>query len=358
MPTYSATRGALDLVDIVGCDLSIPFTITEDAVAFAWAGVTVVTEIVVDRTGADAAVASFTFTTGASGAATLSLTEAQKTTLGVGTYRYSIVASVGDALQWSVYGQYSLANAYDNGQASTDGVAVTITAGTVAVAITASGMTSAQVAAVYQPLALTDAGGYYTTDTVVAALQQIGLEYGTKAGDGGGMLPTGALAQSVPRNTSMSNASILSSGRESMSAVWLNAGQVITNITFVSSTTALVTGANQWFSLRDANRVLLKVTADNTTTAWGALTARTLALAGGTYTVLTSGVYYLGIMVNAATPPTLVCAQGTNVNTVYNLAPVLAGSDGTNLGLTTPATAPATSPVLTSSNNFPYCYVT
>ena len=81
---------------IDGSDMSIPFTLTINAVAFVWAGSTVTTTIT-DLLDNPAAVTALTFTQGAAGAGTISLTAAQKTTLGVGTFKYSFVITVGTA---------------------------------------------------------------------------------------------------------------------------------------------------------------------------------------------------------------------------------------------------------------------
>ena len=156
--------------------------------------------------------------------------------------------------------------------------------------------------------------------------------------------------------TAMANGATLNSGKESAFLLWLNAGQIITSATFTSSTQALVAGTNQWFTLRNSSKQLLKVTADDTSTAWSATTSKTLTFSGGTYTVVTSGYYYVGIMVAAGTPPSLLqtTAGGSGA---YAIAPAIGGRDDVNTGLTTPATAVATLGAFTSANSIPYAYV-
>lgn len=165
-------------------------------------------------------------------------------------------------------------------------------------------------------------------------------------------LPTGALADTYERDDSTSNLSALSSGRMSLYAIYLRAGQVIANITFWSGTTPLAVGSNQWFALFDASRTRLRVTADDTSTAWGANAFKTLALASS-YTVPTSGLYYLGICVVASTVPTLTGRLPNSVG--VGLAPILSGI--ADAGLTNPASCPSPATPLTAQSARPYAYV-
>jgi hypothetical protein len=170
--------------------------------------------------------------------------------------------------------------------------------------------------------------------------------------------PTTAVAQTLGRTTPLTNAALLVSGREHLTAVYLVAGQSIASATYYSASTPLAGGNNQWFSLRSSARGLLKITSDDTSTAWSANTAKTLTFSGGAYLVPSTGLYYLGVMVNAGTAPSLVASSGgSGAFLVYAVAPVSNGHDGTNLGLTTPATAPATSAALTGNNSIPYAIV-
>lgn len=159
---------------------------------------------------------------------------------------------------------------------------------------------------------------------------------------GGSIPPTGAVAQSTSRALAHASSAQLLSGRAHYVAVPLAAGQVISSITFVSGTQAAVTPTNQWFSLYSLSGTTLSklaVTNDDTSTAWAANSAKTLSIASP-YTITATGTYYLGIMVAAGTVPSLQAA--TVSATVQALPPIVCGLDGTNTGLTTPATAPAT----------------
>lgn len=165
----------------------------------------------------------------------------------------------------------------------------------------------------------------------------------------------GVLAETLPRASHIASQSVLVSGRQSFVRLWLEAGMLVSNITFVSGTTAAVTPTAQWFSLYDDALAKLAVTADDTTTAWaGGPTRKTLAVASP-YTITASGFYRLGIMVAAATVPTLLGAASSSV--VIGLAPFILGADTTNTGLTTPSTAPNPAAALSAGGSIPYAYV-
>lgn len=168
-------------------------------------------------------------------------------------------------------------------------------------------------------------------------------------------LPSGAIAQSIPKNTQFNQSLSLVSGRLHLTAVWLRQGQTVTALAFSSAGTALATGSNQWFSLWDASRNKLAVTSDDTSTAWAAATIKTLNLTSS-YVVPSSGLYYVGIVVVASTPPNLVSGSvGGGGAGVAALAPILTGTS--NTGLTNPASAPSTASAITAGTNNPYLYV-
>lgn len=342
MATWSNQGGTATIIAVTGVDLSVPFTITENSVARAWSSDTT-TASIYDRDGTAATVATFTFTQGASGAATMSLTSAQLTTLGVGTFRYAVINSTSGGVETAwVVGQFSILNPWEGGTATT-GVTVAITTGggiTIDIAVTATAATQITVA---------DAGGYFAATNVETMGQELGARI-----NGLQRLPTSVIAQSIPRTQVRDNltASFVS-GQQSFVLVWLPAG-LISTISFSSATTAAITPTAQWFSVYSSARALLAVTADDTTTAWAANTIKTLTISGG-YTVPTEGYYYLGAMVAAATVPTLL---GYVSSTVSNVLPlIVSGRDTTNTGLTTPGTAPSTAAAFSVLAGDPYAYV-
>lgn len=119
--------------------------------------------------------------------------------------------------------------------------------------------------------------------------------------------------------------------------IHLQAGDLITNLSFVSGATAAGTPTNWWFALYSdaATPALLLQTADQTTTAWAAFTVKTLALSSA-YTVPRTGVYWAAIHVKATTVPTLLgtLAAKPIVTGERNLAQ----TSGSALTATAPAT--------------------
>lgn len=135
--------------------------------------------------------------------------------------------------------------------------------------------------------------------------------------------------------------------------IHLRAGDVITNVSVRSGATAAGTPTNYWLALYSNAAVpaLLAQTADQTSTAWAANTTKTLALASPV-TITETGVYWVGIMVAAATPPTLLgtVAAPAIVTGERNL------SQSSGAGLT--ATAPATIATPTAKQFVPYVVLT
>jgi hypothetical protein len=135
--------------------------------------------------------------------------------------------------------------------------------------------------------------------------------------------------------------------------IFLHAGDVVTNLSFVSGATAAGTPTNWWFALYSsaATPALLAQTADQLTTAWAAFTVMTKALASA-QTITASGVYYAAIMVKATTVPTLLGTLGVK--------PIVTGernlSQSSGAALTT--TAPATIATPTVKNFVPYVVIT
>lgn len=168
------------------------------------------------------------------------------------------------------------------------------------------------------------------------------------------LAPTGTVAETFPRQYHGASLAIGATGVLFLSAIYLPVGTTVTNITYVSAGTGAGTPTNQWFALYSSARAKLEVTADDTTTAWASNTAKTLALASP-YTTTSSGLYYVGICVVAATVPTV---NGKTVGTagVHAIAPILSGTSST--GLTDPASAPATAGAITATTGLPYVYLT
>lgn len=164
------------------------------------------------------------------------------------------------------------------------------------------------------------------------------------------LAPAGAVAETFPRGgTALGTVSVLTSGTLRLVAIALAAGRVVTSITFTSIGAASAP-TNQWFGLFSSARVALGLSADDTSTAWGANATKTLALTAP-FTVTTSGLHYLGLMVAAGTPPTLAGITSTSV--VTGQAPSLSGNTA-DTGLTAPPALPFTAGAITASGLMPY----
>ena len=152
-----------------------------------------------------------------------------------------------------------------------------------------------------------------------------------------------------------SDQSVLASGRLQLERIILGKGQVITGISFWSYLTALVTGSNQWFAIFDSNGVPLAFTVDDTSTAWGTQTKKSLNLTSP-YTVFVSGFYYIGICVVASTVPTLRSANITGRASGPAIDPPICGGRSST-GLTDPASCPNPAGAITPQALSPYCEV-
>lgn len=161
-------------------------------------------------------------------------------------------------------------------------------------------------------------------------------------------------AQTADRSMAHSDSAELASGTLHMALCYISGGVDLNQIDWVSGATAMVTGANQWSALYTRNRALLVKSNDATTAAWAANTVKSFTWDTGTfYTVPDSDLYYLALLVNATTPPSLVCAPILNT-TISGLNPVKAGRSTT--GLTTPATAPANAAAITARAAIPMAW--
>lgn len=150
--------------------------------------------------------------------------------------------------------------------------------------------------------------------------------------------PTGVMGETIPRLfVSVATVSLATTTLK-LSAIYLPKGTSVTNISWLSGTTPLAVGSNQWFSLFDNGRNKLAVTADDTSTAWAASTVKTLAVTGGPFVTTYDGLHFLGVLVVATTPPTLAGYQ--TLGTAVALTPALWGASTT--GLSNPASCPST----------------
>ena len=193
----------------------------------------------------------------------------------------------------------------------------------------------------------------YTSEGEWAHHDSNGGDYSASAPPTGNLGATGTIAETHPRELLAEvNTSALTSGTLRMQAIYLVAGQTVSNISVWSATTALATGTNQFFALYDSSRNLLAQSANNTSGAWAANSVKTLAMTTP-YKVPVSGLYYIGVMVAATTVPTLKGHTARTANQLAGAAPILAGNSST--GLTTSLPNPAAA--ITVDNNSFYAAV-
>jgi hypothetical protein len=152
--------------------------------------------------------------------------------------------------------------------------------------------------------------------------------------------PAGLYAEAYPARTASGNTAIAASGVEISVGVPLHVGDVVTNVTFVTATTAAVAPTAGYAVLRDPTGAKLAQTADFGSTARAANTVYTVALTAP-YTVLTSGLYYVGLSFTVTT--TVPTVHGFSfANAVMAGAtlsrPVLAKTHGSAVGAVAPDT--------------------
>jgi hypothetical protein len=149
----------------------------------------------------------------------------------------------------------------------------------------------------------------------------------------------------LPRNTATTNNAIGATGVAHATAIALQAGDVVTSITFVTATTAAATPTAGFIALYDATvsqsaPTLMAQSADFGSTARAANTAYTVSLATA-QTITTAGLYYVSISFTAGTVPTLAGMAYHNAvmsGIIITGMPTMAWTHGSAVGATAPAT--------------------
>lgn len=158
-------------------------------------------------------------------------------------------------------------------------------------------------------------------------------------------------AETLPRYLCGTDNAIGATGVGHATAVPLQAGDIVTSITFITGGTAAGTPTAGFAALYSSasTPALLAQTADFGSTARAANTAFTVALATAQL-ITTPGIYYVVISFTAGTVPTLrgITVGNAAVSGAIGLsAKVLAQTHGTSLGATAPATIATPSTVAT-----------
>lgn len=175
------------------------------------------------------------------------------------------------------------------------------------------------------------------------------------------LAPANTIAQTVPRQSSTVANLSMSTGVLQLAAVYLPAGAVINNFNWLSGSTAGATLTHQWMALYTSARVLVATSADATSGAIAASTPITYAVAtvaagaATSYTVPTSGLYYVGLMVaNGATQPSGSGITSTAAST--GIVPILSGTSTGSL--TTAPTFPTTATAITPTTGIIQMWLT
>lgn len=163
-------------------------------------------------------------------------------------------------------------------------------------------------------------------------------------------------AESIPRYAAVNDCAAAATGVMLSVGIPLQYGDVVTNLTFVSGGTAADTPLNWGFALYDTAGAKLAQTADQTTTAWAANTAKTKALATP-QTITTPGIYYAAMWMKATAVVTLAgsTTQHAVVAGALGLSAVILAQTS---GSTLTATAPSTITSATTVKEIPYVVAT
>lgn len=153
--------------------------------------------------------------------------------------------------------------------------------------------------------------------------------------------PEGFRRSNMPRHFVTNDYTTLTTQVLLSAAIALQAGDLVSAITFKSGGTAAVTPTNWWFCLHDdaATPALMAQSADQLTAAWAANTSKTLSLATA-QVIPRSGIYQASIMMKAGTPVSLlgVAALADAVSGFVTGEKRLAQNSGAALTTTAPAT--------------------
>lgn len=154
--------------------------------------------------------------------------------------------------------------------------------------------------------------------------------------------PSGIFAETIGREKCPEvNTTMPASGTLFLQMIYLKAGQVVSNISICSATTASATVTGNCVGLFDINRNLLATSA-NTTAAHAANTFRTYSMTTP-YTVTQDDRYYIGYYCTATTVATLKGGTAKTGGQLAAVAPILQGTSSTGLTTALPATAAAMS---------------
>lgn len=166
-------------------------------------------------------------------------------------------------------------------------------------------------------------------------------------------LPTGALRETFPRVLANATAFVPATTDAYLSAITLYAGDVVSNISLYA-TAAQSGGSHAWVALLDSTRKVLAVSADQTgATYFSPANSFITTSLGGSFTVTTSGLYFIAFSATASSMPQFI--QMTVPNSHFGLAtPILGGFSGVQ---STPPALAATLTAVSVVGGQVYAYV-
>ena len=174
-----------------------------------------------------------------------------------------------------------------------------------------------------------------------------GADYTYTPGATANVGPNGTLAETIPRQfVTSTSGGTMTSGTVYLCGINLPSGTLVSNIT-LCSVGAAGTPTHYQFGLYSGSQSapsLLASSADQTTTAWGANTVKSLAMTAP-YRITTPGVYYVAFVMVATTASTLA-GMGPKTNAALAATAPMSNAASTT-GVTT--TLPTTGTALTSS---------
>ena len=148
--------------------------------------------------------------------------------------------------------------------------------------------------------------------------------------------PTNFIAETLPREQIPETETVICTTTQiALQAIWLSAGQLVTNLSVITSATAANVPLHFAIGLYDLVGNLCAASADQLTTAMTTQTLYTFAMTTP-YRVATSGLYYVAIGSVATGVPTLKGVARVN-GILAGTAPSLNGVSGTAYATTLPS---------------------
>jgi hypothetical protein len=211
------------------------------------------------------------------------------------------------------------------------------------------GADAAGAAAAVQALAALRSNNLTDLASVAAARANLG------AGVPSGIVPSGAIAQSIPLWFATSSAALATiSGTLYLQGITLGAGELISNITYAIGSASGSGLTHGWFVLLNSALLQVAHTADQTSGNMAVNSAVTKALVTP-YTTPAAGSYFMGFMAVATGQPSLAGSGSTEAGSAFLVYPN-AGASST--GLSTPGTDGVTTyAAMSAAGAVPYGYV-